>query len=116
MKIVVVTLAMLLVASVAQAQGPVAPTFRVTWEPRAGSPPTISGTVHNDSPHRVTNVRLRVEGLDGEGRPVGQRLTWAYGSIGPGATTSFVVERVPSAIDYRITVQSFDLVSIGQAP
>ena len=79
-------------------------------------PPTISGTVYNGSSYRVTNVRLRVEGLDAEGKLVGHRLTWAYGSISPGATTSFVVERVSSATDYRITVQSFDLVSMGQAP
>lgn len=93
--------------------------FRVSWAPQENSAtptPRIQASVHNDSPYRVTSVRLRVEGLDAESHPVGQRSAWALGDIAPGGDTTFVVESMPGATTYRITVVSFDLVSIGQAP
>lgn len=90
--------------------------FRVDWAPRRyGMAPAIEGRVHNDSPYRVTNVRLRVEGLDADSHPVGQRFAWALGDIAPGGQTSFVIETMPGAITYRIAVDSYDILSI-QAP
>ena len=93
--------------------------FRVSWAPQAdGLTPTprIEVYVHKDSSYRVTDVRLRVEGLNAESHPVGQQFTWALGDIVPGGETSFVIETMPGAATYRITVVSFDLVSLGQAP
>ena len=93
--------------------------FRVSWAPQLnGATPTprIEAYVHNDSPYRVTDVRLQVEGLDADNHPVGQRGAWALGDIVPGGDTSFVVESMPGAVTYRITVISFDIVSLGQAP
>ena len=91
--------------------------FHVTWAPRAlGVAPTIEGHVHNDSTLRVTDVRLQVEGLDADSRPVGQRFAWALGDIVPGGETSFVIETIPGAVNYRITVISYDVVSVSQAP
>jgi hypothetical protein len=93
--------------------------FRVSWAPQANGAtrtPRIQASVHNDSPYRVTDVRLRVEGLDADSHPVGQRSAWALGDIAPGGDTAFVVESMPGAVTYRITVISFDLVSVGQAP
>ena len=93
--------------------------FRVSWAPQDNSAtptPRIQASVHNDSPYRVTSVRLRVEGLDAESHLVGQRSAWALGDIAPGGDTTFVVESMPGAMSYRITVISFDLVSVGQAP
>src|SRR4029453_2128223 len=93
--------------------------FRVSWAPQvngATRTPRIEASVHNDSPYRVTNVRLRVEGLDADNHPVGQRSAWAFGDIAPGGETAFVVESVPGAVTYRMTVISFDLVSSVQAP
>jgi hypothetical protein len=92
--------------------------FRVTWTPEAnGTTPTprIEAYVHNDSPYRVTDVRLKVEGLNGDNHPVGQRVVWALGDIDPGGETSFVTETMPGAVTYRMSVVSFDLVSLGQA-
>jgi hypothetical protein len=89
--------------------------FRVSWQPRLDTlSSTIEGRVYNDSPFRVTDVRLKVEGLNGDSRPVGQRFTWAYGDIVPGGQTAFLVEAMPRAVTYRVTVSSFDLVSEGQ--
>jgi len=93
--------------------------FRVGWAPQANGAtrtPRIQAAVHNDSPYRVTDVRLRVEGLDADSHPVGQRTAWVFGDIAPGGDSAFVVESMPGAVTYRITVISFDLVSLGQAP
>jgi len=40
---------------------------------------------------------------------------WALGDIGPNGETSVVAETIPGAVTYRITVVSFDLVSV-EAP
>jgi hypothetical protein len=91
--------------------------FRVSWSPLTGSTvSTIKGNVFNDSPYRVTDVRLQIEGLDAERHPVGRRLAWAFGDIVPGGETSFAAEPLPGAVSYQITVISYDLVSLGQAP
>jgi len=91
--------------------------FRVSWAPPAdGVVSTIKGSVFNDSPYRVTDVRLQIEGLDADRHPVGLRLAWAVGDIVPGGETSFAAEPLPGAVSYRITVVSDDLVSLGQMP
>jgi len=90
--------------------------FQVSWAPPTdGVVSIIKGSVLNDSPYRVTDVRLQVEGLDADHHPVGRTLAWAIGDIAPGGETSFVAEPVPGAVSYRITVVSYDLVSLGQA-
>ena len=50
--------------------------FQVSWAPQVnGATPTprIEASVHNNSPYRVTDVRLRVQGLDADNHVVGQR-------------------------------------------
>ncbi len=92
--------------------------FRVSWTPEPDGEtriPRIEATVHNDSRYRVTDVQLRVEGLSADNHRVGQRVVWALGDIGPNGETSFVAETIPGAVTYRITVVSFDLVSV-EAP
>ena len=89
--------------------------FRVSWGPEAnGKTPTarIEASVHNDSPYRVTDVELEVVGLSADQHSVGQRLVWALGDIDPGGESSFVAEAMPGAVTYRITVISFDIVSV----
>lgn len=109
----------LLVGS-AWAQSPDQPTagsFRVIWHQSAGAPfPLIEGQVANPSAAWVTDVRLRVEGVNTAGHPVGVRFAWALGDILPGGETSFVVGSMPGAVDYRISVASFGLVSVSQSP
>ena len=91
--------------------------FRVSWSPPTdGTVARIKGNVFNDSPYTVTDVRLQIEGLDAEHRAVGRRLAWAFGDIVPGGKTSFAAEPLPGAVSYQITVVSYDLVSLGQAP
>ena len=113
-------LALVLMAGAAWGQGPGQPaneSFRVSWEPRTtGVIPTIQGHVRNNSAVWVTDVRLQVVGLDAEGRRVGERMAWALGNIAPGGESSFVVESVPGAVTNQITVVSFAVVSVVEAP
>ena len=98
--------------------------FRVSWAPSAddarpvfdGAPSLIRGNVLNDSPYRVTNVRLEIEGLSTDNRSVGRTFVWGVGDIAPGGSTYFAVEPIPGSVSYRATVVSWDLVSLGQAP
>lgn len=92
------------------------PRFSIVWEARVitGSGWTIDGFVHNETGERVTNVRVRVEGLDDAGQPVFNALGWVVGDIPPRGRGYF---RVPARRHpgYRVAVASF--VSLGeQAP
>ena len=107
--------ALMLVATVvsAQDQRPPAPdAFRVSWQ-RETDPVArrIEGRVHNDSPFRVTDLRLEVQDLDADGRLVGRTFTRTIGDIVPGGQTSFVFEAMPEAVSYRFAVVSYDVVS-----
>lgn len=112
---VVIALALMALATDGLAQGTTAPSgegLRVTWQPRAyGVLPAIEGQVQNDSPFRVSAVRLRVEGFDASGQSVGETSTWTFGNIAPGGRGHFVVPPLPRATTYRITVSAFDRVS-----
>ena len=90
--------------------------FHASWgpEPESNTPtPRIQASVWNDSPYRVTDVQLEVEGLTADDRSVGRRVVWALGDIESGGESSFVIEAMDGAVTYRITVTSFDLVSVG---
>jgi hypothetical protein len=90
--------------------------FRVSWVPPADGAATIKGSVFNDSQYRMTDVRLQIEGLDADRHPVGHRLAWAIGDIPAAGATFFAAEPLPGAVNYRITVVSWDLVSLDRAP
>jgi hypothetical protein len=117
---IALALALMLPTTVAWGQDrdrPANDSFRVSWEPETDSVTSrIEGRVHNDSHFRVTDVRLQVEGLNGDGQPVGQTFAWALGDIDPGGETSFVAEGMRGAETYRISVHSFDVVSGGRSP
>ena len=92
---------------------PAVSSFHVSWQERGTSiGQAIVGSVSNTSPSRVTNVRLRVEGLNSGGKAVGVLYAWALGDIPPAGETSFVADSIPGAAAYRVSVESFDLVSV----
>ncbi len=90
--------------------------FRVSWAPPTDGAGTLKGSVFNDSQYRVTDVRLQIEGLDADRHLVGRRLAWAIGDIPAAGETFFTTEPLPGAVNYRITVISWDLVSLDRAP
>jgi hypothetical protein len=90
--------------------------FRVSWAPPTDGAGTLKGSVFNDSQYRVTDVRLQIDGLDADRHLVGRKLAWAIGDIPPAGETFFTVEPLPGAVNYRITVISWDLISLDRAP
>ena len=115
---VVVALSLVLSAAVSQAQTsawPSASTFRVEWEPKPehSGRPGVHGYVYNDSRYRVGNVRLRVEVLDGAKQVVRERLDWVYGDIAAGGRAYFSLRFADPTANYRMSVESFDLIAIS---
>jgi hypothetical protein len=90
--------------------------FRVSWVPPTDGAATIKGSVFNDSQYRVTDVRLQIEGLDADRHLVGRRLAWAIGDIPAAGETFFAAEPLLGAVTYRITVVSWDLISLDRGP
>ena len=79
----------------------------------------VEGYLYNSLPWRITNVRLRVESLDGTGRVTGEASGWVVGDIKGGGRGYFYVPVTSPAVNYRATVQSFDKVVLEiplQAP
>jgi hypothetical protein len=73
--------------------------------------PAIDGHVYNASDYRVGGVRLRVEGLDTSDQVVGETLVWVYGNIPAGGGWPFTLPLPREGQTFRITVESFYLVS-----
>jgi hypothetical protein len=90
------------------------PAFRVDAAPREFSrSPALEGYVHNGTSYRITNVRLKVEILDGDGGMAEEATTWVVGDIAAGGKGYFVVRVAKPASPCRVTVLSFDIVSGG---
>jgi hypothetical protein len=88
--------------------------FRVEWTRGELSPTAekLEGFVYNESSCSVTDVRIHVVAVSGDGHPIGETLGWVYGDIPAGARAYFVVP-LPgaAAADYQVNVVSFDEVS-----
>lgn len=112
-----VLVTMLLAPGAARAQTPrtdATGPFRFELEE---APPThrgrgVEGYVYNDSPWRITNVRLRVETIDSSGTITGETSGWVVGDVRAGGRGYFFVPVSSPATTYRATVQSFDKVGL----
>jgi hypothetical protein len=113
------TLGLVLLAAIpgAAAAGELQPLMRgweqhlsVTWDTaqRHGRL-EVEGYVNNQSPYRVGNLRVLVDGLDDAGRVVDQRVSWVLGDIGGGSRVYFEVPVKP-APHYRVSVFSYDRI------
>lgn len=105
-------------AKIAQAQtfSPPPQAFQVEWQPRSEHlMPGIDGYVYNSSDHRVGNVRLKVEVLDASNSIIREQFAWVYGAIDAGGRGYFRLRLPGPGEEYRIRVESFDLLS-RQAP
>src|SRR5438128_8669174 len=83
--------------------------LRVEWETVArGERTVVRGYVYNEHTMRVENVRLRIEQLDANARPVATRTTWVFGTI-PNRDRGYFEAAVPAAgAAYRVSIESFD--------
>jgi hypothetical protein len=112
---VLLALTALLCGAPAHAQEPGGPqpqSFRIEW---ARLPPTmrpgVEGYVYNDSRWRVTNVRLRVQVLDGSGRVVRESVAAVWGNVVPHGRAFFKLPPLADHESYELAVTSFDLIS-----
>jgi hypothetical protein len=78
--------------------------------------PGVEGYVYNGLPWRITNVRLRVEGVDANGTVTASASGWVMGNVQAGGRGYFYVPVSSPAMTYRATVQSFDKVAVEAPP
>lgn len=90
--------------------------FKLDWQAdqRRGRP-VVSGHIMNDWGFPARNIQLLVEGLDGTGSVVGQRVSWLGTELTPGMRVYFETPAPPpgSAAAYRVSVFAFDWVQAG---
>jgi len=75
----------------------------------------VEGYVYNGLPWRITNVRLRVDGVDANGTVTASVSGWVMGDVEAGGRGYFYVPVSSAATTYRATVQSFDKIAV-EAP
>ena len=77
----------------------------------------VEGYVYNALPWRITNVRLQVDCIDGNGTPVASASGWVLGDVPARGRGYFYVPVSAPAATYRPSVQRFDKVMLEvQAP
>jgi len=89
--------------------------FQLAEAQRSHRGQAVEGYLCNGLPWRITNVRLRVESLDGNGRVTSEASGWVVGDVKGGGRGYFYVPVTSPAVTYRATVQSFDKVVL-EAP
>jgi hypothetical protein len=89
--------------------------FTITWETwERGNRPVVAGYVINDAGFTAMKVQLLVDGLDGTGQIVNQRVTWLGPALTPGTRAYFEVPAVPGTSQYRVSVFAFDWLQSAQ--
>jgi hypothetical protein len=95
------------------------PVFRVEPEKRSDHTRAgfVTGWVYNDGQGVAGLVKMKVEMLDGSGKPVAEHVGWAYGNVVPGGRAFFMIPVPPqSPPDRRVTVDSYVLQSLPESP
>ena len=89
--------------------------FRVVWQAEVSKAlgPVVQGSVYNDWIYPVRHVQLRIQGLDGSVAVKEETYKFVLGDIGPGSRAYFVAP-VPAAVEYRVSVHSFERIGGGQ--
>jgi hypothetical protein len=76
----------------------------------------VEGYVYNELPWRITNVRVRVDSLDGNGTVTSSGSGWVIGDVRAGGRAYFYVPVSSAAATYRASVLSFDKVLLEMPP
>lgn len=108
-------------AAAAQVQAEVARLLRVEWSPLSEewTRPRLVGHVYNDSVYRIGSVRLRLQSLDASDQVLREDLAWIYVDVPARSRAYFSVHRPPGAQSFRVSVESFLLISreqFGETP
>jgi hypothetical protein len=75
----------------------------------------VEGYLYNTLPVRITNVRVQVDSIDGNGTLVASASGWVLGDVAAGGRGYFYVPISAHAATYRPTVQRFDKVTLEAA-
>ncbi|MBI3635555.1 MAG: hypothetical protein HY216_04970 [Candidatus Rokubacteria bacterium] len=88
--------------------------FTLDWasSERNGRPEVV-GHIRNLHGIPATNVRLLVQGLDGNGQVKSESIGYINGSVSPGASVPFVVRPSAAAEKYRLSVFQYDWMERG---
>jgi hypothetical protein len=70
----------------------------------------VEGYVYNELPWRITNVRVRVDSIDGNGTVTSSASGWVIGDVRAGGRAYFYVPVSSAGTAYRASVVSFDKV------
>ena len=100
-------LAVIFLATAADAQ------FHIESAPRSSGKPAVEGYVYNEGSVWLSDVRVRVEVLDADGKVIEQAVGWVTGNIGPRGRGYFLVKLKQLGTAYRVSVYSFDRVPQG---
>jgi hypothetical protein len=107
-------------SSLAEEMPPAAGFLRVQWHVTQLREPVhfkLEGYVYNDSPIRVTDVRLHVVARNSAARAVGEAWGWVVGDVPARGSAYFVVPLGTTADAYDVSIVSFDAVARdGEAP
>ena len=71
----------------------------------------LEGFVTNQSLYDVQDVRLHVDVLDADGRPIGETSGWVFGDVLSGGRAYFAIDLPIPGAAYRVTISSFDLLA-----
>jgi hypothetical protein len=100
--------------AIASAESPFRFQFEQSQSPRGLA---VEGYVYNAHPWRITNVRLQVDSIDGNGTLVASASGWVLGDVPARGRGYFYVPVSAPAATYRASVQRFDKVMLEvQAP
>lgn len=87
--------------------------LQVDWEQRQrGSGAVIGGYVYNSGGTAAVQVMVLAEGLDGGGQRVSSTFGNVMGTV-PAFGRAYFEMRVPSAVSYRVSIQSADWIRGG---
>jgi hypothetical protein len=88
--------------------------LRVEWEQvsRRGAA-IVRGYIYNEHQMRAENVRVRVEQLDADARPVVTRTVFVIGTIPYRDRGYFEVTMPATGATYRVSIESFDRAGCG---
>jgi len=104
----VAALVVIFLGTAAEAQG-----FQIESAPRTSGKPAVEGYVYNEGSGWLSDVRVRVEVLDADGKTVEEAIGWVSGNVGPRGRGYFLVRVKRLGTAYRVSVYSFDRVPQG---
>jgi len=100
-------------AAAGQNFAPVEPAFRIESAPRLRGARGVEGYIYNDGLLWLSNIRLRVEVFDAEGRVIEEAFGWVFGDLAPRDRAYFIVAVTTLGRAHRVSVSSFDVNSYG---